>query len=37
LGKLAKGACRALSFEEKHAVDQAMRTAGTKPVIYGPR
>ncbi len=37
LGKLAKGACRALSFEEKHAVDQAMRIAGTKPVIYGPR
>jgi len=37
LGKLAKGACRALSAEEKHAVDQAIRTAGAKPVLYGPR
>jgi 23S rRNA pseudouridine2605 synthase len=31
LGKLAKGACRALSSEEKRAVDRAMKIAGTRP------
>jgi 23S rRNA pseudouridine2605 synthase len=37
LGNLAKGASRALSFEEKRAIDQAMRTSRTNPVSDGPR
>jgi 23S rRNA pseudouridine2605 synthase len=30
LGELAKGACRALTPEEKHALDRAMKIPGTK-------
>src|SRR5260221_8897717 len=37
LGKLAKGACRALTSEEKHAVDRAMKTRGSGQVLDGPR
>jgi 23S rRNA pseudouridine2605 synthase len=37
LGNLAKGASRPLSFEEKRAVDRAMRTPRTRPVLDGPK
>jgi 23S rRNA pseudouridine2605 synthase len=33
LGKLAKGNCRALSSEEKRALDRAMNTLRSRPVI----
>jgi 23S rRNA pseudouridine2605 synthase len=33
LGKLPKGACRALSSEEKRAVDRAMKTPGARVVL----
>lgn len=36
LGTLAKGACRALSVEEKAAIDRAMKTPATGPVLAGP-
>jgi 23S rRNA pseudouridine2605 synthase len=37
LGTLAKGASRALSSEEKRAIDREMRTPRTRPVLDGPR
>src|SRR5882762_572886 len=37
LGSLAKGASRALSSEEKRAIDREMRTPRTRPVLDGPR
>ena len=37
LGNLAKGASRALTNEEKRAIDREMRTPRTRPVLYGPR
>jgi 23S rRNA pseudouridine2605 synthase len=37
LGNLAKGASRALSSEEKRAIDREMRTPRTRPVLDGPR
>src|ERR1700726_548493 len=37
LGNLAKGVSRALSFEEKRAIDREMRTPRTRPVLDGPR
>ena len=36
LGKLAKGACRALTLDEKHAIDRAMETRGVASVPDGP-
>jgi 23S rRNA pseudouridine2605 synthase len=37
LGKLAKGECRALSSDEKHAVDQAMKTSASRARLGGTR
>jgi 23S rRNA pseudouridine2605 synthase len=37
LGNLAKGASRALSLEEKRAMDREMRAPRTRPVLDGPR
>jgi 23S rRNA pseudouridine2605 synthase len=37
LGKLAKGTSRALSSDEKHAVDQAMKTPGAGLLLSGPQ
>jgi 23S rRNA pseudouridine2605 synthase len=37
LGTLVKGASRALSSEEKRAIDREMRTPRTRPVLDGPR
>jgi 23S rRNA pseudouridine2605 synthase len=37
LGDLAKGASRALSFEEKRAIDREMRPPRRRPVLDGPR